>query len=67
MNNDNGSKKNKRVLKFLRHIVKKDGFENLILTGQIEGKRAKEKERTTYLANLSEWVVGQVLGEMENR
>ncbi len=32
----------KRQVKFLGHIMRKEGLENLILTGQIEGKRERK-------------------------
>lgn len=37
------------------------------LTGQIGGKRAREKQRTSYLVSLSEWMTNQVLGKMTKR
>lgn len=39
------------------------GLDNLILTGRIEGKRDKEKERMIYLAVLSKWMTEQGLEE----
>lgn len=47
----------KSRLKFLRRIIKKEGLENLALTGYIEDKRNKERRQTTYLMSLSEWIV----------
>lgn len=36
--------------------MRKEGFENLILTGPTEGRRSIEKQRVTYLRNLYEWI-----------
>lgn len=43
-----------RMLKFLRHIMKKDGLQNLILTGHIKGRRNREKGRATYIMDVCE-------------
>ena len=53
----------KRQLKFLGHIMRKDGLENLILTGWIEGGRDRGKQHATYLNGLSEWMTGRGMGE----
>lgn len=39
----------KRQLKIRWHITRKEGSENLIVTGQIEGKRERGRQRITYL------------------
>ncbi len=44
--------------------ITKKGLENLILTGRIEGKRDKGKQRMTYLAGLSKWMTERGLGEV---
>ncbi len=54
----------KRQLKFLGHIMRKEGLENLILTGRIEGKRDKGNQRVTFLAGLSKWMTERGLGEV---
>ena len=33
----------------------RNGVENLSVTGKIEGKRAKGRQRMTYLNNIKEW------------
>ena len=43
----------KRQLQFLGHIMRKEGLENLMLTGYIDGKRDKGRQRQTYLGSLS--------------
>ncbi|MGX9987587.1 reverse transcriptase domain-containing protein [Soonwooa purpurea] len=53
----------KRQLKFLGHVMRKEGLENLILTGRIEGGRDRGKQRTTYLKGLSEWMMGRGMGD----
>lgn len=36
--------------------MRNDGFENMILTEQIDRKRNKRKEFITYLVRLSKWI-----------
>lgn len=50
-----------REFKFLGHIMREDGLENLMLTDQIEYKRDIGKQRITYLKSLS--LVEQGLGK----
>lgn len=44
--------------------MRKEGFENLILIGQTEGETDLQKQETTYLASLSEWITKQAMGDM---
>ena len=59
---DRGLIKNirKRPLEFLGHILRKDGMENLCLTGFIEEKRSRNRQRITFLDSLNRRVNGQV-------
>ncbi len=50
----------RRQLKFLGHVLRKEGLENLCLTGKIEGQRARGKQRTKYLDCLVNWMKEQV-------
>ena len=43
----------KRQLMFLVHIIRKEGVENLSLTGCIEGTRSRGRKRLTYSGSLS--------------
>ena len=43
----------RRQLSFLGHILRKDDLENLVLTGYVEGKRARGRQRETFLTYLS--------------
>jgi hypothetical protein len=43
----------KRQLSFLGHVVRKDCVENLVVTGFIDGKRARGRQRETFLTYLS--------------
>ena len=45
-----------KQLKFLGHILRKDGFENLVLTGRIEGTRSRGRKRVMWLSNLKDWL-----------
>ena len=35
-----------RQVRFLGHVLRKGGLENLALTGQIEGKRSRGRQRS---------------------
>ena len=35
--------------------MQRKGIENLSLTGKVEGKRARGRQRMTYLSNIKEW------------
>jgi len=50
----------KRQMQFLGHIMRKDGLENLTITGKIEGKRSRGRQRITYLESLSKWIASQI-------
>jgi len=49
----------RRQLEFLRHVVRKEGLENLVLTGKIEGNRDRGRQRKTFLGNLREQVANK--------
>lgn len=46
----------KKPLKLLKHIIRKEGLANLTLIGHSEGKRSRGKEQVTYLMKLCEWM-----------
>ena len=50
----------KRQLSFLGHVMRKE-LENIVLTGKIEGKGAKGRQRMKYLDNVKRY--GQTLGQ----
>ena len=50
----------KRQLEFLGHIMRKNGLEELILTGNVDGKRSRGRQIEKYLTNLSRWVAEQL-------
>ena len=41
-----------RKLKFLGHVMRRNGTENLAITGKMEGKRARGCQRQTYISNI---------------
>jgi len=45
-----------RQLKFLGHIERKDGLENLAMTGKIEGKRSSGRRRVTWMSSVKRWL-----------
>ena len=50
----------KRQLKFLGHVMRKEGLENLVLTGKIEGSRGRGRPRETYMSSLCKWMREQL-------
>ena len=38
------------------YLMRKDGSENLALTGKIEGKRSRGRQWSLWMANLNEWI-----------
>ena len=44
-----------RKMKFLGHVMRRNGTENLAITGKIEGTRAKGCQRMTYISNIKDW------------
>jgi len=45
-----------RQMKFMGHIMRKEGLENLTLTGRIEGRRGRGRQRITFLGSLKDYV-----------
>ena len=45
-----------RKMTFLGHVMRRKGIENLSLTGKVEGKRARGRQRMTYLSIVKEWI-----------
>ena len=45
----------KRQLSFLGHVYRKDDIERTVLTGRIDGKRDRGRQRLTYLQSLNNW------------
>ena len=43
-----------KKLRFLGHVMRKDGLENLVLPGKIEGKRSRGRQQSLWMANLNE-------------
>ena len=46
----------KRQLQFLGHILRKEELEDMAITGNIEGKRARGRQRLTFISSLSHWM-----------
>ena len=42
-------------LQFFGHFMRKDGMEKIILMGKIAGKRARGRQRITFLQRIAEW------------
>ena len=46
----------KRQLEFFGHIIRKESIDHLAITGKIEGKRARGRQRMTYVDGLCSFV-----------
>ena len=46
----------RKQMKFMGHVVRKDGLEVLELTGKIKGKRSRGRKRMFWLTSLNEWI-----------
>ena len=61
-----------RQMRFLGHVMRRGELENLSLTGKIEGKRARGRQRDTYMKTLSRnidgnWTTGKLLQTTADR
>ena len=45
-----------KQMRFLGHVMRKDGLENLVLTGKIEGKRSRGRQWSLWMANVNKWI-----------
>ena len=45
-----------KQMRFPGHLMRKDGLENLPLTGKIEGKRSRGRQQSLWISNLNEWI-----------
>ena len=50
------SRLRKRQAQFVGHIMRRDGLENLITTGKLEGRRARGRQREKILDGLATWM-----------
>ncbi|GFO19860.1 eukaryotic translation initiation factor 3 subunit f [Plakobranchus ocellatus] len=48
-----------RQLQFLGHICRHKGLEHLAVTGKIEGKCSKGRQRITFIENFKSWAIGK--------
>ena len=53
----------KRQMKFMGHIYRKNALEHLGITGKVEGKRSRGRQRVTYVDSLNRWATS---GKMNN-
>ena len=52
----------KEQIEFLGHVTRKEGLEELMLTGRVNWKRSRGRQRLTYLESLSKGMTEQVDG-----
>ena len=43
-------------LNFFGHTIRKDGLENLAMTGKMEGKRSRGRRRVTWMSSVKVWL-----------
>jgi len=48
-----------RQMRFLGHIYRKRGLEHLSLTGKIDGKKSRGRQRMKYVENINNWATGK--------
>ncbi|GFN92738.1 endonuclease-reverse transcriptase [Plakobranchus ocellatus] len=48
-----------RQLQFLGYICRHKGLEHLAITGKIEGKRSRGRQRITFIESLKSWAIGK--------
>ncbi|GFO50671.1 endonuclease-reverse transcriptase [Plakobranchus ocellatus] len=48
-----------RLLQFLGHICRHKGLVHLAITGKIESKRSKGRQRITFTESLTSWAIGK--------
>ena len=57
----------KQQLECLGLVMRKEGLENLTLTGKVERKRSRGRQHLTYLERLSKWMAERLLEEERQR
>ena len=45
----------KRQLLFLGHVIRKEGLEELVLSGKVDGKKGRGRPRTTFMSSITSW------------
>ena len=53
-------------LSFLGHVIQKNGFENLALTGRIEGRRSRGRRRILWMSSLMSGISESGIDHREN-
>ena len=54
-----------RQMRFLGHVIRKDGLENLAMTGKIEGKMGRGRKRMLWMTSLNAWIAERVISHQE--
>ena len=50
------NKTRKRKAKFMGHVMRRNGMENLITTGKLEGKRGRGRQRQKMMDDTTKWL-----------
>ena len=53
----------KRQLNFFGHVMRREGLENIIITGMVEGKRGRGRPRTKYIDGLVQLTRGKTTAQ----
>jgi len=54
-------------IRFVGHIVRKSQLEAVALTGMIEGKRARGRQRKTFMDCWEQWKIADILKNCQKR
>ena len=54
-----------RQMRFLGHVIRKDGLENLALTGKIEGRRGTGRKQMLWMTSLNAWIAERGIRHQE--
>ena len=54
-----------RQMRFIGHVIRKEGLENLALTGMIEGKRGRGRKRMLWMTSLNAWIAERSIRHQE--
>ncbi|GFO05088.1 endonuclease-reverse transcriptase [Plakobranchus ocellatus] len=57
----------RRQAKFVGHIMRREGLENLVITGRMEGKKSRGRQREKMLDGMTSWMGTNIVGILGSR
>ena len=54
-----------RQMRFMGHVYRKGGTEQLSMRGKIEGRRSRGQQRVTYVDSLNTWATSKAMSNKE--